>query len=95
MKKFFKVAGSLAAIGAAVAGGIVLYKKYFAQDDFSDEFEDNFEEDFEEELDTPNRGYTTINNVVEEIKDEATEVVEEIKEEAAEVTEEIQESIAE
>ena len=33
MKKFFKVLGCLAAAGAAIAGGIALYKKFFAPED--------------------------------------------------------------
>lgn len=95
MKKFLKVVGSLAAVGAAVAGGIALYKKYFAQDDILDDFEDELDDEFEEDLDTPGRGYTTINNVAEEVKKEAAEIVEEVKEEAAEVVEEVKEEAAE
>ena len=102
MKKFFKVVGSLAVVGAAVAGGVALYKKYFASEDVLDDFEDELDDEFEEDLDDTGRGYTTLNNVAEtvkeaaeEVKEEAAEVVEEVKEEAAEVAEEIKETVAE
>lgn len=60
MKKFFKFVGTLAALGAAVAGGIAVYKKYFAPEDDFDEFEDEFEDDFDEDLDVPKRSYVPL-----------------------------------
>ena len=84
MKKFFKVVGSLAAIGAAVAGGIALYKKFFASDEILDDFEDELEDEFEEDLDTSERGYVHLNNAAEAVKDAAEKVAEDVKEEVSE-----------
>ena len=103
MKKFFKVVGSLAVVGAAVAGGVALYKKYFASEDILDDFEDELDDEFEEEdLDASTRGYTTLNNVAEaakevasDVKEAAAEVAEEVKEDAAEIAEEVKEDAAE
>jgi len=95
MKKFLKVAGTLLAIAAAVAGGIVLYKKFFAPDENLDDFDDDLDDDFEEDLDGSERCYTSLHNVAEEVKEAAEEIVEEAKEEVAEAAEEIKETFEE
>lgn len=71
MKKFFKVVGSLAAIGAAVAGGIALYNRYFASEDILDDFEDELDSEFEDDLEeeeVSERSYTTLVNNTEEME---------------------------
>ena len=49
MKKFFKFAGSVAMLCAAVAGGIFAYKKFFAPETYEDDFDDDPEEAAEAE----------------------------------------------
>ena len=50
MKKIAKIFGAIAAVGAAVAGGVALYKKFISPnedfDDLVDELEDEFEDIF-------------------------------------------------
>ena len=48
MKKFFKFAGSLTLLCAALAGGIFAYKKFFAPDPFEDDFDDYFDDSEED-----------------------------------------------
>ncbi len=72
MKKFFKVVGGLAVIGAAVAGGLALYKKLFAPKDDFDDFDD-LEDSTEEEAEVSDRGYVSLNPSGEEDAKESTE----------------------
>lgn len=72
MKKFFKFAGSVAMLCAAVAGGIFAYKKFFAPDPFEDDFDDDPEEPVSEEAGTAERGYVSL-TPEEEKKEEAAE----------------------
>ena len=86
MKKFFKFAGSLTLLCAALAGGIVAYKKFFAPDPFEDDFDDDLE-DSAEEVETSERGYVSL--ISEEEKEGAdTPETEEVKEAPEEETEE-------
>ena len=39
MKKFLKILGRLAIVGAAIAGGVAIYKKYFAPEDTFDDLD--------------------------------------------------------
>ena len=53
MKKIAKIFGAIAAAGAAVAGGIALYKKFISPKENLDDLEDDLEDEFEDEdLDT-------------------------------------------
>ena len=68
MKKALNLVGALATLSAAVAGGIALYKKFFApEDDFSDldgDLEDEFEEEDLDAGETPaERGYVSLNHL--------------------------------
>lgn len=68
MKKALKFVGALTALSAAVAGGIALYKKFFApEDDLSDldgELEDEFEEEDLDADEAPaERGYVSLNHL--------------------------------
>ena len=48
MKKLLKFVGTVAALSAVVAGGVALYKKFFApEEDFSD-LDDDFDDDADE-----------------------------------------------
>ena len=72
MKKLLKFVGTVAALSAVVAGGVALYKKFFApEEDFSD-LDDDFDDEFEDEdLDSDTqaeRGYVSLNNTVEAVK---------------------------
>lgn len=63
-KKFAKILGGLAAVGAAAAGIFYWYKKKNFEEDFEDEFNEDFEaEEFELDEDlkeVSDRGYTTL-----------------------------------
>lgn len=49
MKKIAKIFGAIAAVGAAVAGGVALYKKFISPNEDFDDLEDEMEEEFEDE----------------------------------------------
>lgn len=72
MKKFFKFAGSVAMLCAAVAGGIFAYKKFFAPETYEDDFDDDPEESASEEGETAGRGYVSL-TPEEEKKEETAE----------------------
>lgn len=72
MKKFFKFAGSVAMLCAAVAGGIFAYKKFFAPETYEDDFDDDPEEAAAEDAGTAGRGYVSLTSE-EEKKEEAAE----------------------
>ena len=89
MKKALKFVGALATLSAAVAGGIALYKKFFApEDDFSDldgDLEDEFEEEDLDADETPaERGYVSLNHLNDAPEAEETAEPEDEKREAAE-----------
>lgn len=95
MKKLLKFVGSVAVISAAVAGGVALYKKFFAPDeDFSD-LDDDFDDEFEDEdLDddsTAGREYVSLNNTAKTVKEKAESAADTVKEAA----EDIKETVAE
>ena len=99
MKKLFKFVGTVAAISAVVAGGVALYKKFFApEEDFSD-LDDDFDDEFEEEdLDSEphtERGYVSLNNTAETVKEKAEEAGETVKEAAEEMKESVTEAAEE
>ena len=107
MKKLVKFVGTVAALSAAVAGGVALFKKFFApSEDFSD-LDDDFDDEFEEEdLDgeTPagERGYVSLNKTAETVKEKAEdaaetvkEAAEEVKETVADAAEEVKETVTE
>ena len=48
MKKFFKIVGAIAAIGAGVAGGLCLYSKLKHKNDVIDDIDD-YDDDFSDE----------------------------------------------
>ena len=48
MKKFFKIVGAIAAIGAGVAGGLCLYSKLKHKNDVIDDVDD-YDDDFSDE----------------------------------------------
>ena len=50
MKKFFKIVGAIAAIGAGVAGGLCLYSKLKHKNDVIDDIDDS-DDDFSDEED--------------------------------------------
>ena len=50
MKKFFKIVGAIAAIGAGVAGGLCLYSKLKHKNDVIDDIDD-YDDDFSDEED--------------------------------------------
>lgn len=97
MKKFFKVLGRIAVIGAAVAGGVAVYKKFFAPDDSFDDLDDDLDldDDFEEDLDPAERGYVSLSSAEEEVKEAAKDVTEEVKEAAENVAETVSEAVEE
>ena len=43
MKKIAKIFGAIAAVGAAVAGGVALYKKFISPNEDFDDLEDEME----------------------------------------------------
>ena len=106
MKKLLKFVGTVAALSAVVAGGVALYKKFFApEEDFSD-LDDDFDEEFEDEdLDSDTqaeRGCVSLNNTVEAVKEKAAdagetvkEAAEDVKETVADAAEEVKETITE
>lgn len=49
MKKFFKIVGAIAAIGAGVAGGLCLYSKLKHKNDVIDDIDDDFSDEEDEE----------------------------------------------
>lgn len=49
MKKLAKIFGAIAAVGAAVAGGVALYKKFISPNEELDNLEDELEDEFEDE----------------------------------------------
>lgn len=64
MAKFGKFLAATAVTAAAIAGGVVLYKKMQenkadVDDDFDDFEDDDFDDDFDD-LDSDNRSYTSI-----------------------------------
>ena len=88
MKKFFKFVGTVAALSAAVAGGIALYRKFFApEEDFSDLDDDFDDEDLDDEAPAGERGYVSLNKTAEEVKEKAEDAAKTVKEAAAEVKE--------
>lgn len=107
MKKFFKFVGTVAALSAAVAGGIALYRKFFApEEDFSDlddDFDDEFDdEDLDDEAPAGERGYVSLNKAAETVKEKAAdaaetvqEAAEEVKETVADAAEEVKETVTE
>ena len=99
MKKLLKFIGTIAAVSAVVAGGVALYKKYFApEEDFSD-LDDDFDDEFEDEdLDNESqseRGYVSLNNAAETVKEKAVDVSETVKEAAKDVKETVTEAAEE
>ncbi len=71
MKKVFKFLGTAAAVGAAVVGGIAVYKRFFApaEDiaDLDDEFDDEFDdEDLDSEPVPAERGYVSLHSSSEQ-----------------------------
>ena len=87
MKKIAKIFGTIAAIGAAVAGGVALYKKFISPNEDFEDPDDELDEEFEDEdLDmdtakTTDRSYVSL-TPAEEPKEEAP--AEETAEEATE-----------
>lgn len=87
MKKIAKIFGAIAAIGAAVAGGVALYKKFISPNEDFEDPDDELDEEFEDEdLDmdtakTTDRSYVSL-TPAEEPKEEAP--AEETAEEATE-----------
>lgn len=49
MKKIAKIFGAIAAVGAAVAGGVALYKKFISPNEDFDDLVDELEDEFEDE----------------------------------------------
>ena len=49
MKKIAKIFGAIAAIGAAVAGGVALYKKFISPNEDFEDPDDELDEEFEDE----------------------------------------------
>ncbi len=84
MKKLLKFVGAMAALSVAVAGGVALYKRFFApeedfsdlDDDFGDEFED---EDLDREL-RSERGYVPLDHTAKTAADSAEDVKEAVTE---------------
>ncbi len=103
MKKLFKCAGVLAAAAAAVAGGLALYKKFFAPDEDLTDLDEELEEEFEEDLDAvPERGYVSLSgaaeaaeDVAEDVKEAAEAVAEDVKEAVEDVAEDVKEAAEE
>ena len=87
MKKIAKIFGAIAVIGAAVAGGVALYKKFISPNEDFEDPDDELDEEFEDEdLDmdtakTTDRSYVSL-TPAEEPKEEAP--AEETAEEATE-----------
>ena len=87
MKKIAKIFGAIAAIGAAVAGGVALYKKFISPNEDFEDPDDELDEEFEDEdLDmdtakTTDRSYVSLTPAeepkevtpAEETTEEATE----------------------
>lgn len=87
MKKIAKIFGAIAAIGAAVAGGVALYKKFISPNEDFEDPDDELDEEFEDEdLDmdtakTTDRSYVSLTPAegpkeeapAEETAEEATE----------------------
>ncbi len=81
-KKLGKFLAFTAIVGAAVAGGVALFKKYKeTSDDFDDDFsdfdDDDFDDDFSDEDDeaddseSSDRGYTPIAPVTDEEQEDS------------------------
>ena len=72
MKKIAKIFGAIAAVGAAVAGGVALYKKFISPNEDFDDLVDELEDEFEDEdLDaepskTADRSYVSLTPSEEE-----------------------------
>lgn len=49
MKKIAKIFGAIAAVGATVAGGVALYKKFISPNEDFDDLVDELEDEFEDE----------------------------------------------
>ena len=83
MKKFFKFLGTVAAIGAGVAGGLFLYNKYQEKKDAeAGDFDEDYDDDFSDgDGNEDTRSYVNINAADkaadEEKKDENDEKTEE------------------
>lgn len=98
MKKVLKLLGGLAILGAAVAGGIALYQKFFCPEDYGDlddELEDAFED--EEEDETAERSYVHLDSTCEGAAAEAektAKAAEEAEAAADAVAEEAKETVA-
>ena len=66
MKKIAKIFGAIAAIGAAVAGGVALYKKFISPNENFEDPDDELDEDFFGRLealydpDTADRSYVSL-----------------------------------
>ena len=110
MKKLFKFAGAVAVIGAAVAGGVTLYKKFFAPEDNFEDLDDDFEDDFEDEdldfVSHTERGYVPLSTAAKETAasvgetvvgaaKEAGETVKEAAKEAGETVKEAADQVGE
>lgn len=98
MKKLFKFVGSIAAIGAAVIGGVAVYKKFFAPQDDFDDLDEDLEETFEDESEEGTRGYVSLSSVEEKAEDAAEDIkdaAEEIAETVADAAEEVKEDVTE
>ena len=102
MKKIAKIFGAIAAIGAAVAGGVALYKKFISPNEDFEDPDDELDEEFEDEdLDmdtakTTDRSYVSL-TPAEEPKEEAPaeETAEEATEKEAPAEEAAEEASAE
>ena len=102
MKKIAKIFGAIAAIGAAVVGGVALYKKFISPNEDFEDPDDELDEEFEDEdLDmdtakTTDRSYVSLTPAeepkeeapTEETSEEATEKEAPAEEAAEEATEE-------
>ena len=72
MKKLFKFLFFLAGIAAAVAAGLLIYKKFFEIDeDYDDEDFDEFDDYDDEDFEPVKREYVPITLDKEEKKEEA------------------------
>lgn len=101
--KWSNILSATAILGAAVAGGMILYKKYKSyQDTFNDDFddfEDDFDDgdlDFEDEISSapPKREYVPI-NLESEKKAPETNITEDLNEKKSEPEEESKADIEE
>ena len=81
MKKIAKIFGAIAAIGAAVAGGVALYKKFISPNEDFEDLDDELDEEFEDEdLDmdtakTTDRSYVSLTPAEEPKEEESKQAV--------------------